>query len=214
LRALLRLALRRRWGAAGAHFFEDEDFRELEAAAGEFAGVVVWKEFDPFFAHLSEINVPRFGAEVIDWELSAVFGLAALAFLVAAAVVVFAAEALLITALLFGLAALIFRFAALLFLLAALLGGGLRFSARGALVRRLGTGGGVGLGRGSCGVACGGRRRGFLGHRSLGQFLSDFGGNVPAVFGCGIHRVCFRQVGFSSRVGARPIAARAWLIFW
>ena len=108
------LALRGCRGAADAEFFLHEDLGEAEAAAGEFAGFVVWEEFDAFFADFGEEDLPGFVAEVVDGKEGAVLAFAAGLFGVAAALVFVAAEALLFAALLFGIAAGLFLFAALL----------------------------------------------------------------------------------------------------
>jgi hypothetical protein len=108
------LALRGCRGAADAEFFLHEDLGEAEAAAGEFAGFVVWEEFDAFFADFGEEDLPGFVAEVVDGKEGAVLAFAAGLFGVAAALVFVAAEALLFAALLFGIAASLFLFAALL----------------------------------------------------------------------------------------------------
>lgn len=126
-----RLALRRRRGAAHAEFLHEEDLGEAEAAAGEFAGVVVGEEFDALLADFGEIDVPGLFAKVVHGKAGAVLGFPAGLLLLAAAVVLFAAALFFLAALLFLLTAEVFLFAPLLVLLAALLGGliaGLRVS--------------------------------------------------------------------------------------
>ena len=104
--------LGRRWGAANAHFFDEEDFREAKTAAGEFAAVVIREEFDALFAHFREENVAGELAEVVHRKAGAIFDFPAGLLLLAAAV-------FFLPALLVLLAALLVRLTAGLVLLAA-----------------------------------------------------------------------------------------------
>lgn len=106
--------LGRRWGAANAHFFDEEDFREAKTAAGEFAAVVIREEFDALFAHFREENVPGELAEVVHRKAGAIFDFPAGLLLLAAAGFLFATLGLLLAAAVFFLPALLVLLAALL----------------------------------------------------------------------------------------------------
>lgn len=185
---------------AHADFLLEENFSEAETPAGQFAGIVVGEQFDPFFADFGEINVPCLFAKVLHGHPGAVFGLAALLFLLTAAIFLLAALLFLLAALLFLLAAEVFLFTPLLILLAALLGSeslGLRVARR--LVLALLISGGLRRGRGGAGrVICGVRRRfrgggGLSGelvllcHHCLSDVLNDLRGGVAGFFGIGFH---------------------------
>lgn len=126
-----------RWGTADAQFLDQKDFREPEAATGEFPGVVVREKLHAFLADLSDIDFPCFFAEVVHGEAGTVLGLAAGLLLLAAAGFLLAPALLFLAALLFLLAAEVFLFTPLLILLAALLVGllpGLRIAGRGLIL--------------------------------------------------------------------------------
>ncbi len=66
---LAGFALGRGRGTAHAEFFDEEDFRKAEGAAGQFAGVVVGEELDALLADFGEVNVPGLFAKVLSSTL-------------------------------------------------------------------------------------------------------------------------------------------------
>ena len=184
----------RRWRAADAQLFHEENLREAEAAADKLAGVVVGEKLHAFFADFSDVDVPCFFAEVINGEAGAILGVAAGLILLAATLLVIAAALLFLAALLLLLAADVFLFAALLILLAALLVDGslglrvARLALAGGWWRRGGVGrftrGGRGCFRGGGGLS---GRLVLLCHLRLGIFLHDLRVEIAGVFGVGVH---------------------------